>query len=239
VIIGVGSDCSSQITGLVYNDVSGNGHKRGFDERGLEGVKVILRDAKGDVVAEQDTVDLGLYTFVGLCAGAYVVEVDEATLPPDFALSKCLEVGEAGERATCLPATVPIEADDGAEVVVNVGFRSPHPGRFVGRVWNDDNENGNREQDVESGIQGVKVLLRDVQGKILARFTSRPSGSFNLQGLAAGEYELEVIPSSLPGGVAQTVCNEFGGELDNNCSPARLTIPDSSERQNLLFGYNE
>ncbi len=87
-VIGLGS-----IGDLVWNDANGNGV---FDEgeQGIDGVRVVLQRSgeegwttftiTGDNPETEET-EHGWYRFPGLVAGQYIVDVDDATLPVNFA----------------------------------------------------------------------------------------------------------------------------------------------------------
>ena len=67
----------------VWSDLDGDGAQDG-DEPGLAGITVELLDGSGTVVASQLTGGDGGYLFTDLAPGAYLVRVDDDTLPTGF-----------------------------------------------------------------------------------------------------------------------------------------------------------
>jgi len=87
-------DCSGEIGDKVWLDYSENGGELNCNgiqdqvgpdgELGIPGIKIILKNAAGDILDETFTNENGNYTFTNLCAGTYYVWVDESTLPVEY-----------------------------------------------------------------------------------------------------------------------------------------------------------
>jgi hypothetical protein len=238
------SPCSSAIVGRVWNERTSNGlfSGGGVPEYGIEDVRLVVRDESDTEVLWTTTRVLGNYRLAGLCAGSYTLDVAENSLPPvGLVPASCLYVIPPRlvlRQATCLPAQVILSADDAETVRVNAAFESPFVGRYRAVLFKDANRNGGLEEG-EPGIQGARVTLYNSLGEKITTVTSRFSGSSNFDGLAEGEYILEVDESTIPGGYSQVVCaTEPDGEVESRCNRAHFKIPADDDRQFVLFGYS-
>lgn len=71
------------LSGRIFNDLSLTG-EYSTDARGIGGVWILLHSAKGDL--KQITQSSGKYEFQNLPPGEYTLEIDAASLPPNFRL---------------------------------------------------------------------------------------------------------------------------------------------------------
>ncbi len=94
-------------------------------------------------------------------------------------------------------------------------------------VWNDVNGDGVQDAS-ESGIPGVTVNLLGRTGEVIATTTTGPDGEYLFDFVPAGDYTVEVDPSTLPGGFAQTF------DLDDATGP--FGTPNSSGQFALAGG---
>lgn len=97
LLMGIYSFCSaSTITGKVFVDLNSDGIENGAD-KGMPAVTVILYNDNGSIPGEVDAGDTqlsttdsdknGNYTFTGLGAGNYVMELDANDLPSGFTIT--------------------------------------------------------------------------------------------------------------------------------------------------------
>ncbi|MBZ0269629.1 hypothetical protein K8I85_15870 [bacterium] len=117
-IDGEATSCTGEIAGSVWHDEDRDG-VRTADETGFEAVPVALRDAGGNELASAMTDADGAFAFRLLCAGDYVVEVDETALPADCASTTC-------DAGACNPANVMLSTDD-ASAMLELGWAAPEP----------------------------------------------------------------------------------------------------------------
>jgi len=110
-IDGEPTTCAASVSGRVWQDGNLDGVEDG-DEPGLAGVTVELRDA-ADGTSTVTTDAAGAFSFEGLCAGEYVLVLDEATLPDDFIATTC-------EGGVCSPYELALATDD--SVVSGLAF---------------------------------------------------------------------------------------------------------------------
>jgi hypothetical protein len=114
---GEGSFCTGSVAGRVWQDEDADGVED-VTEPGLGGVSVELRDAIGPVETAS-TDETGAFSFPALCAGDYVVTVDEATVPAGLRPTTC-------ESGDCSPLTVALATDESAVSGIAFGWAEPH-----------------------------------------------------------------------------------------------------------------
>ncbi|NNL94865.1 MAG: hypothetical protein HKO64_04530 [Xanthomonadales bacterium] len=159
------SGATGAIGDRIWNDANGDG-SQDPGESGISGVTVrLLTDDNGDGVyggtgdntaLTTVTNDNGNYVFDGLDAGAYVIEVDNSTLPSGFETSPTGDPDGDGDNISepivLAPGDVFVNADFGYQP--NSGL-----GNSIGdRVWLDADRDGAQDPG-EAGIPGVVVEL--------------------------------------------------------------------------------
>ncbi len=179
------------LTGIIFNDVNGDGFM-GLNDAGIpDAVVQVYDDANGDGVLDPGelllgstiTDMLGNYALPGIKPGDRIFFVQ---LP-----------GAASSDASPL-TLVSSEIAGFNEIVTNYGGSLEGP-VIVGAVYNDKNGNGTRETD-EQGIPGVQVRAQDVAtngANYDVTLTTGSDGSYQFAGLAAGTYRL--TQTDLPG----------------------------------------
>jgi SdrD B-like domain len=108
--------CTGSISGTLWQDDDRDGVP-GAGEPPLAGVPVALQDSSGGVLATAASDAAGAFSFPLLCAGDYVVDVDESALPGGLEPTTC------GSGA-CDPMDVTLGADDG-QVTLDFGWAPP------------------------------------------------------------------------------------------------------------------
>ncbi|MCX7670484.1 MAG: SpaA isopeptide-forming pilin-related protein, partial [Anaerolineae bacterium] len=212
-------------------DANGNG-SQDVGEPGIAGVTVLLyRDVNnnnlldaGDVFLAANVTDAnGKYLFAGLADGNYVVAVNAATLPADFAQT--------------YDNSAPLDGVGQADIVggntvntVDFGYRYSPPGgaslyTISGRVYNDLNNSGNDEG--EPGFSGVDVT-------VVCNY-----GTFVVQTNASGNWSLAGVPQ----GSTCTVLDADETDLPRRDYAATETpttpIVVNNDIGGLDFGYNQ
>ena len=219
-------DCppaTSSVGDRVWNDANGNGIQDA-GETGINGATVRLLDAYGLLVATTTTSGDGNYTFNGLIAGTYTVQVDPATLPAGLAPSYDLDgTGTPNSATFALGAnTNRTDVDFGYKGTASIGDR----------LWLDTNANGVQDAG-EAGINGATVQLLDGANNVIATATTSGDGNYTFGNLSAGTYSVKVIAGSLPAGVSPSY------DLDGIATPniATLTVTAGQNRTDVDFGY--
>ncbi len=112
-----GSDpvCEGSVSGLIWRDSDHDGSQNS-GETGIGTVRVELGDAAGGFLAEAWSDASGSFSFGDLCAGSYVVAVDESTLPANHLPTTC-------STGDCSPVVVVNDGESGSSVAL--GYAAP------------------------------------------------------------------------------------------------------------------
>jgi hypothetical protein len=241
---GFNSPCTGSCGDFVWQDLNRDG-VQDPGEPGIQGVELVLKDMNGDTVATTTTDGAGRYTFNGLCAGEYQIDLDPATLPPEFVASKTdsaideTGVEDDGADSDRLPATVSLPEDNTENPTFDFGFNSPCTGSIGDFVWQDLNRDGIQDAG-EPGIDGVCIHLMDFQGAVLATTTTAQGGGYRFSGLCNDGYLIEVDSNTLPEGFVVTP-TDIGGDdsRDSEASPVELSLKgDNADDVTIDFGFN-
>lgn len=215
---GYQSPCTGEIGDFVWNDINKNGIQDSL-EPGIPDVTVWLKDLSGEIIAETQTNGDGFYLFSGLCAGSYVVEVDSASLPMGLLPTLDNQGGDDALDSDGSPVTVTLPQDDAVDRTIDFGYYQETAciGDFV---WNDANADGIQD-DNESGIPLVKVVLLDCAGTYVAETLTNEDGWYEFCNVEPGDYKVQFV---LPGGYAFSPMNQGGDDgLDSDADPTTGT----------------
>jgi len=195
----------------------------------LEGVKIELLNASGEVVATTFTNNAGQYRFVGLRPGEYQVR---ETQPEDYY--------DGGERAGDAGGLV---ADDlvsgillGSEQdAVNYDFCEHIGATLSGFVYHDRNDDGVKDPG-EEPIEGVVLKLLDGDGEDTGRRAMTDSvGYYQFSNLDAGKYTvMENQPSGYYDG--KDTPGTTGGNALVNDMIAMIMLDYGDHSQENNFG---
>ena len=156
-------------------------------EPGLAGVVVNLTgtDETGGAISKSATTDAsGKYLFDLLPAGAYVVNVDETTLPAGYVLSTGNE-----------PLSVALAR---GQNYLKADFGYWQPASICGTVFEDLNKDGVKDAG-EPGLPGVSVALL---GPMMKNATTAADGGYCFQQLIPGNYVVNQV--NIPGYISST-----------------------------------
>ena len=174
--------------------------------------------------------DFGRFAFTRLPLGNYKVEVvpgparvtggmgpeydvDLTDYKLTYAYGSSIDRSQAGQGKLLTPN--PIELSGNTPVIKDVDFGFHHPVRLGDYVWNDANQNG-LQDDGESGVSNVAVMLADEQGASVVDADGQPvepaktdvNGNYSFTNLLAGRYR---VTFDVPAGYAPTI-SEAGGD---------------------------
>jgi len=167
---------------------------QGDGEPGMAGVEVSLLSCEQAVLASTLTDLDGHYRFGELEAGSYRLlfhkpdgfefspQVESAgssnsDADPETGLSECIELAPAEEDMTRDAGLFEPEPE-------------PEPLASLGdRVWLDANRNGMQDEG-ETRVAGVGVVLKNCEGAFLANTSTDESGHFRFDSLPAGSYRI-------------------------------------------------
>lgn len=121
---------------------------------------------------------------------------------------------------------------------------TPAPGQALcrgaigDRVWRDFDGDGLQDAG-EPGLEGVALTLRDSSGLALETKLSDASGFYAFTRRCAGQYVVEIDPSTVPQGYVPSPCDAGTSEaLDSKCSPATVVLAsDQSTVRGVDFGF--
>ena len=207
----------------VWNDVNGDGIQD-VGETGLSGVTVELRDAGNVLVATAVTDANGYYSFTGLSAGTYTVNVVPAGLG-----GTNIPTYDRDGVATAGVATVVLAANQNV-TDADFGYRGCI-GSIGDRVWLDQNQNGQQDAG-EVGAANITVQLL-VGSTVIATTVTDANGNYSFGNLGAGTYTVKIVTSSLPSGATQT----YDRDGLSSAHKATVTITCGQNRTDVDFGY--
>ncbi|MBT8191788.1 MAG: DUF11 domain-containing protein, partial [Acidimicrobiia bacterium] len=173
------------ITGSVWVDLNNDG-LFDTDEPPLAGIGLELTHIASATVTPGVVAADGSFSFGGLAAGSFVVEVDEATVPAGIIPTT---------PAVGLISSGPGDSVDSGVITVAAGqvwaadFPHVGAGSIGGIVWSDLDGNGELDTG-EPGLGGVSVGA-SASGHTWAA-VSDPSGSYRFDNLPPDTYRIEV-----------------------------------------------
>jgi hypothetical protein len=232
--------CRTTIGDFVWLDSNGNGIQDA-GEPGINGVTVkitadhLTPGGRTFVTANKPgTSDPGYYSFVVECDTDYVVSIDAATVPAEYAKSP---IGVGGNEA--------VDSNDHDGTLVNIAnpMTGNHPepnltfdfgyvpaceGKIGDFVWSDLNNNGIQDAG-EPAIAGAVVTLNGS-----SPIASSSSGAYLYSGLCAGTYNVcvQVPPGSQPspadqGGNDAVDSNGQSNGHGGSCATVTLPAPNT------------
>lgn len=238
----------------VFLDSNNNG-LQDANEVGIVGVKVELLDTNANVLASQNTIADGRYTFFDLNPGQYRVRF---TAPSGTAFTSrfsgtdrgldsnvdgnglsdlinltandaTIDAGIVGAPVTVPPSIVPPNT---TPTTVAPTTTVPAPGTVcVGdKVFTDPGSTGGAQAKDGKGIAGVTVTLVRADGTSVSA-TTDANGNYKFCGLPAGTYTVKVNPSTLPKGSTNTY------DLDGDRNSETKVVLTTTDNLDVDFGY--
>jgi hypothetical protein len=196
-----------KITGLIFEDVNGNGMFDKCSDKMLKDVKVNVTDASGAVVSGF-TNSRGKFKIRKLAPGEAVIDIDDTTLP----VGASIVVGMDMKHVEVKPR--------GVTWTGFYGYSLCEPtGNVIGKIFVDINENGQMDM-YEFGTSGISVTLVDVNGDTHTVMTDA-KGNYTFSNIVAGAATVTVDMGSLPDNASLTVGDNpseinVEANMDNN-----------------------
>ncbi len=209
---------SGGLGGQVWFDRNQNGRQEPSEE-GIGGIAITLLNQSGGVVATTYSNHSGGYHFLNLPAGVYHLTF---TTPATYVMTVVGQgSGSASENQPLAPdntRTAPITLASGAyDGSWHMGlYQANATGQFRGRLWLDQNQNGQQE-GAEGGVPGVQVDLLTSDRQWIAGTTTDDAGYYSFANLPADNYLLAIHP---PTGYSVSPQGRGDGALDNDFYPA-------------------
>ena len=254
VDFGFNAPCSGSIGNFLWHDMDQDGIQ-GVDEPGLVDVKIDLFDGLGMLIGSATTGTNGVFTFSGLCAGTYSLEVDESTLPVNFEAGDCDVGGDDDLDNDCSPITLVLPTDFTQDASVDFGYVSPFSGVIGDFVFFDFDCDGFQDLDgflaADSGLADVGLILRDNMNVVVQTTNSgngfpnihgylggNEVGRYRFTGLSDGVYFVSVDESTLPPGFVPSPCDPgIDDEIDNDCTDVMVVVDTSQGNVIEIFDF--
>lgn len=176
----------------VWNDLNGNGVQEA-GEAGIPGVTVTLyndHDFDGvydNPVATTTTDASGFYIFDNINPNAYVLEIDDSTLPAIFATTP---TGDPDKDANNISEPMMVAPGD-VVLLGDFGYQPTSGSTISDVVFIDADADGIQDTD-EPGISGVTMQLTNNAGEVIATTTTDENGNYIFGGLLADTYSVKV-----------------------------------------------
>ena len=196
----------------VWEDTNADG-VQDSDEFGMPGIRIVLTDTLGHLVAETLTDENGNYLLNDVVPGCYIVSVDETTLPRSYVTSTFNN-----------PMTICLAPDEHRRDA-DFGYRSNY-GSIGDFVWFDINRNGLQDPG-EPGIPNVLLRLEEINTGETAKQLTNSEGKYLFRTLLPGEYRVYVDVSTLPEGYF----------LTSGHSEFIISLGDQQHYREADFGY--
>ncbi len=176
----------------VWNDVNGDGIQD-IGETGIPNVTVRLyndHDLDGvyDNTVDTTTTDAsGFYIFDDIVPNAYVLEIDDSTLPANLTTTP---TGDPDKDANNISEPMLVAPGD-VVLLGDFGYQPTSGSTISDLVFIDANTDGIQNTD-EPGIPGVTMQLINNAGEIIATTTTDENGNYIFGGLSADTYSVKI-----------------------------------------------
>ncbi|MFK7973090.1 MAG: SdrD B-like domain-containing protein [Bacteroidia bacterium] len=209
-------------------DEDGNG-VQDAGEVGINGVKVILKDATGSKLDSTTTANNGIndgyYAFTDLAPGDYVVCFGEAVNYERSAQNNTAAkdpMDSDADQTTGETGTISLMSGE-FDPTNDAGYWQPASlGDFV---WLDENGDG-KQDPTEAGVPNVKVCLLDDQGNQVDSTFTDAAGLYQFDDLAPDDY---AVAFKLPAGYEISPKDNTGDDTnDSDPDPVTGVTPNTS-----------
>ena len=238
----------ASIGDFVFEDKNGNGIQDA-GEPGIDGVIVMLLDENGDMVGDaQTTANGGAYDFTDVAPGTYKVKFTAPTVNGVTAI--LTDAGQGNDETKDSDAIAMANSDDAMTPLITVNAGDDEndldagyyfPAKLGNFVFEDTNANG--IQDFEPGIDGVTVMLLDVNGDMIASVETTNGGLYEFAGLAPGTYKVKFPQTATTNtGVPADLTSPNQGTndaVDSDAVPMTGTTDAMSQLVTLASGDND
>uniref|UniRef100_UPI0033651C46 SdrD B-like domain-containing protein n=1 Tax=Staphylococcus coagulans TaxID=74706 RepID=UPI0033651C46 len=198
----------------VWEDTNKNGIQD-KDEKGVQGVLVNVFNSKNQLVDTVTTNEKGEYSVPNLPNGEYKVEFKN--IPAGYTVSPTEQGNDRSVDSNGLSSVITIKDED--NLTADLGIYQP-TFKVGDKVWEDSNKDG-IQQDIEPGISGVKVTLKDKDGKVVETKTTDEKGNYLFENVANGDYTIEF---ETPEGYKPTEIGKGDADKDSNGTSAKVTV---------------
>ena len=182
----------AEICGTVYHDRNDNGVQDDGEE-GIEGVRIELTDASGNVIAESFTDAAGAYCFKDLIPGEYCVkEIQPSDYSDGIDSVGTVDgsvLGDLGANDKIVGIVL-----EGGDQGVQYNFGELKTASISGMVHVDNNGNCEYEAGIGEELLGdVTLELLDADGNVIATTQTDADGQYSFNDLKPGVYSVRQI----------------------------------------------
>ena len=224
---------SGAIGNRVWNDVNGNGIQDA-GESGIKNVTVTLYNDHNvdgiydNSVATTTTDAGGFYIFNNIVPNAYVLEIDDTTLPANVATTP---TGDPDKDADNISNPMMVAPGD-VVLLGDFGYQPASGSTISDAVFVDANADGVQNNE-EPGITGVTVQLSNSLDEVIATTTTDENGHYIFSGLLADTYTVKVTDT-------RNILNNLVPVSDadgNNDFVSEVTVDGSANNTLQDFGF--
>jgi hypothetical protein len=214
----------ANISGFVWMDSNENGLQNN-EEIGIAEVVVALYAKEDNLVKEVNTGSDGNYRFENIESGEYYLVFDPRNANSGSKLKVTLQdVGDNELIDSDIPPSTgrvdfvfePLDGDK----AFDAGYILP-TAPVIGVIFNDVNQDGLQDAG-EPNIGGVTIHLFDADGNLIETTTSAANGTYQFDGIEAGDYYIEVDISTNSANIPNfqgTILNAGDDNLDSDVHP--------------------
>ena len=217
----------------IWNDANGNGIQD-VAESGISNVSVDLfndHDLDGiyDNLVNTVTTDAaGFYIFDGITPDAYVLKVDDSTLPAVFTTTP---TGDPDQDADNISAPMMVAPGD-VVLLGDFGYQPISSSSISDVVFIDANADGLQDTS-EPGIPGVTIQLKNNSGTIIGSTTTDSNGNYSFDGLTAGTYSITITDTR---NILTTLIPVSDADGSNDLT-STVTVDGSTNNNLQNFGF--
>jgi uncharacterized repeat protein (TIGR01451 family)/gliding motility-associated-like protein len=248
---------------FVWNDNNNNGIQDG-GETGINHVILELYSSDssgnpiGSALAKDTTNASGLYKFINVVKGAYVVKLLATSLPVGAVISSKANLGGDDmadsdfSNTNGLSAKITLDPENEStplnkdNLTLDAAIYNPL-GSIGDYVWKDTDNDGVQDMD-ETGLSGVILQLYAANtdgtptGGVLKTDTTDTNGFYLFSGLTLGNYVVKILTSSLPAGASVSEMTDKGGNdsadsdfnFTTGYSPKITIDPTTNDKKDIL-----
>ncbi len=217
---------------FIWHDVNGDGIWNP-GEHGIPNVEIALykdNDLDGvytNLVTSVQTDSYGRYIIENLPTGAYVILVDDSTLPTGYTTTPTGDPDQDNNNRS-LPFVL---APGDVLLTLDFGYQNPISYAVSGNIFIDLNAGGSKDAG-EPAVAKVTVKLMNNSGDVIATTMADANGDYSFNGLSNGNYTIMVTDIN-------TVLNGFTNSADPDAGTVNeaAVVVNSADVVDQNFGY--
>ncbi|NOZ72923.1 MAG: hypothetical protein GXP38_13600, partial [Chloroflexi bacterium] len=242
--IGYVREAPSEIAGTVWDDSPNeNGLLDEAGNPGIPGVSVDLLDTNSKILATTTSDSNGDFSFPGLPAGTYQVQVSDTQNVLDDYVPTLIIGGTTDNTNKAQPYSVTLGTGM-IDTTADFGYVLDNPpdesGIIGNQVWYDRDGDGVYEPSSgDVGVEGVTVDLLNALGQVITSTVTGASGDYVFTRLAPATYQVQVSDDYgvLAGFVDTAFPLDQSADNNNKHQPYTIVLPSAGINMSADFGY--